>query len=72
MKNINEKDPIWKKNGTQFVDSVSKLLERLLDYRSVMQVRNSHMMMFNEYKDGILDAFLMFYLKGTLHWTYDD
>lgn len=38
MENINEKDPVWKQNGTQFVDSVTKLLERLLDYRSVMQV----------------------------------
>ena len=38
MENITEKDPIWKQNGTQFVDSVTKLLERLLDYRSVMQV----------------------------------
>ena len=38
MENITEKDPIWKHNGTQFVESVTKLLERLLDYRSVMQV----------------------------------
>ena len=40
MEKITEKDPVWKQNGTQFVESVTKLLERLLDYRSVMQVMN--------------------------------
>ena len=40
MEKITEKDPVWKQNGTQFVESVTKLLERLLDYRSVMQVIN--------------------------------
>ena len=50
MENINEKDPVWKQNGTQFVDSVTKLLERLLDYRSVMQV------MFTKIKDVYFDV----------------
>ena len=50
MENINEKDPVWKQNGTQFVDSVTKLLERLLDYRSVMQV------MFTKTKEVYFDV----------------
>ena len=50
MDNINEKDTVWKQNGTQFVDSVTKLLERLLDYRSVMQV------MFTKIKEVYFDV----------------
>ena len=42
MQKTTEKDPIWKQNGTQFVESVTKLLERLLDYRSVMQVMKEY------------------------------
>lgn len=30
-------NPSWKDAGTAFIASVSRLLERLLDYRSVMQ-----------------------------------
>ena len=39
MENLATRDPVWRENGTQFVTSVSKLLERLLDYRTVIQVR---------------------------------
>ena len=39
---INEKDPIWRDAGKSFVDSVTKLLERLLDYRDVLKVRYLH------------------------------
>ena len=39
MENITSRDPVWRENGAQFVTSVSKLLERLLDYRSVIQVK---------------------------------
>jgi hypothetical protein len=38
--NINEKDPVWRDSGRTFVDSVTKLLERLLDYRDVLKVRS--------------------------------
>lgn len=30
-------NPSWKEAGTAFIGSVTRLLERLLDYRSVMQ-----------------------------------
>ena len=38
MENLATRDPVWRENGTHFVTSVSKLLERLLDYRTVIQV----------------------------------
>ena len=41
MENLATRDPVWRENGTQFVTSVSKLLERLLDYRTVIQVRTA-------------------------------
>ena len=39
MENLNQKDPAWRENGKGFVESVTRLLERLLDYRNVGQVR---------------------------------
>lgn len=30
-------DPVWREAGEAFITSVTRLLERLLDYRSVMQ-----------------------------------
>ena len=39
---INEKDPIWRDAGKSFVDSVTKLLERLLDYRDVLKVEDTY------------------------------
>ena len=38
MENLNQKDPAWRENGKGFVESVTRLLERLLDYRNVGQV----------------------------------
>ena len=39
MDNLTQKDPVWRENGKAFVESVTRLLERLLDYRNVGQVR---------------------------------
>lgn len=36
---MKQKDPVWRENGKSFVESVTRLLERLLDYRNVGQVR---------------------------------
>lgn len=30
-------DPAWKDSGSAFISSITRLLERLLDYRSVIQ-----------------------------------
>ena len=38
MENLTQKDPVWRENGKAFVESVTRLLERLLDYRNVGQV----------------------------------
>lgn len=38
MENLTQKDPAWRENGKSFVESVTRLLERLLDYRNVGQV----------------------------------
>ena len=38
MENLTQKDPVWRENGKGFVESVTRLLERLLDYRNVGQV----------------------------------
>ena len=40
MDNLTQKDPVWRENGKAFVESVTRLLERLLDYRNVGQVRH--------------------------------
>lgn len=34
---VQEEEPVWKDAGIAFISSVTRLLERLLDYRSVMQ-----------------------------------
>ncbi|XP_075236477.1 dedicator of cytokinesis spg [Lycorma delicatula] len=34
---VQSEDPAWKENGSAFISSVTRLLERLLDYRSVIQ-----------------------------------
>ena len=34
---MQSEDPTWKDSGTAFITSVTRLLERLLDYRSVIQ-----------------------------------
>lgn len=34
---VQSEDPAWKDSGTAFISSVTRLLERLLDYRSVIQ-----------------------------------
>jgi hypothetical protein len=41
MENINERDPIWRESGKAFIESVTKLLERLLDYREVVKVNKT-------------------------------
>lgn len=34
---VQSEDPTWKESGAAFISSVTRLLERLLDYRSVIQ-----------------------------------
>ncbi|XP_076248536.1 dedicator of cytokinesis spg isoform X2 [Calliopsis andreniformis] len=34
---VQSEDPAWKESGTAFITSITRLLERLLDYRSVIQ-----------------------------------
>uniref|UniRef100_T1IUW7 Dedicator of cytokinesis protein 3 n=1 Tax=Strigamia maritima TaxID=126957 RepID=T1IUW7_STRMM len=34
---VKSDEPAWKENGTAFINSVTRLLERLLDYRNVME-----------------------------------
>jgi hypothetical protein len=34
---VQSEDPTWKESGTAFITSITRLLERLLDYRSVIQ-----------------------------------
>lgn len=34
---VQSEDPAWKDSGAAFISSVTRLLERLLDYRSVIQ-----------------------------------
>ena len=35
---MEERDPKWKESGKAFIESVTTLLERLLDYRNALQV----------------------------------
>ncbi|XP_042868283.1 dedicator of cytokinesis protein 3-like isoform X2 [Penaeus japonicus] len=37
LERVRSNDPVWRESGTAFINSVTRLLERLLDYRSVMQ-----------------------------------
>ncbi|KAF2367981.1 DHR-1 domain [Trinorchestia longiramus] len=37
LEKVRSNDPVWRDSGAAFVQSVTRLLERLLDYRSVMQ-----------------------------------
>ncbi|XP_054273723.1 dedicator of cytokinesis protein 3 isoform X2 [Macrosteles quadrilineatus] len=37
LERVQQEDPAWKENGSAFITSVTRLLERLLDYRSVIQ-----------------------------------
>jgi dedicator of cytokinesis protein 3 len=34
---VQEENPVWRESGVAFLSSVNRLLERLLDYRHVMQ-----------------------------------
>lgn len=34
---VDEQNPSWRETGLTFINSVTQLLERLLDYRSVIQ-----------------------------------
>ncbi|XP_042900639.2 dedicator of cytokinesis protein 3 isoform X2 [Parasteatoda tepidariorum] len=36
LEKVRTNDPIWKEHGVAFINSITKLLERLLDYRNVM------------------------------------
>ncbi|KAG8186361.1 hypothetical protein JTE90_026781 [Oedothorax gibbosus] len=36
LEKVRTSDPVWKENGVAFINSITKLLERLLDYRNVM------------------------------------
>eukprot|EP00095_Tigriopus_kingsejongensis_P008592 maker-scaffold1083_size63694-snap-gene-0.15 protein:Tk08592 transcript:maker-scaffold1083_size63694-snap-gene-0.15-mRNA-1 annotation:"dedicator of cytokinesis protein 3 isoform x2" len=38
---LEERDPTWKDNGKSFIESVTTLLERLLDYRNALQSDDS-------------------------------
>ena len=35
---LDEREPAWKESGKNFIESVTTLLERLLDYRNALQV----------------------------------
>ena len=76
MEKITEKDPVWKQNGTQFVESVTKLLERLLDYRSVMQVMNLIAISFMPIKKVSVEQLFIQKItdrvtfKATIHFKY--
>lgn len=37
LEKVQSDDPVWRDAGEAFITSVTRLLERLLDYRSVMQ-----------------------------------
>lgn len=37
LEKVQSENPNWKDSGIAFIASVTRLLERLLDYRSVMQ-----------------------------------
>ncbi|CAD7092210.1 unnamed protein product [Hermetia illucens] len=37
LEKVQSEDPAWRESGAAFISSVTRLLERLLDYRSVMQ-----------------------------------
>ncbi|XP_065079218.1 dedicator of cytokinesis protein 3 isoform X3 [Ochlerotatus camptorhynchus] len=37
LERVQAENPSWRESGTAFISSVTRLLERLLDYRSVMQ-----------------------------------
>ncbi|XP_076363419.1 dedicator of cytokinesis protein 3-like isoform X2 [Tachypleus tridentatus] len=37
LEKVRSNDPVWRKNGIAFINSVTRLLERLLDYRNVME-----------------------------------
>lgn len=37
LNKVQSEDPAWKDSGIVFITSVTRLLERLLDYRSVIQ-----------------------------------
>lgn len=37
LERVQKEEPAWKENGSAFITSVTRLLERLLDYRSVIQ-----------------------------------
>lgn len=37
LERVQLENPIWRESGAAFITSVTRLLERLLDYRSVMQ-----------------------------------
>ena len=62
MENLNQKDPTWRENGKGFVESVTRLLERLLDYRNVGQV-SSRILFFFSWKQNIFFIFCVFTRK---------
>lgn len=37
LEHVEAENPSWRETGITFINSVTQLLERLLDYRSVMQ-----------------------------------
>lgn len=37
LSKVKSNDPVWKENGIAFINSITRLLERLLDYRNVME-----------------------------------
>ncbi|GFS76082.1 dedicator of cytokinesis protein 3 [Nephila pilipes] len=37
LEKVRTSDPAWKENGIVFINSITRLLERLLDYRNVME-----------------------------------
>ena len=65
MDNLTQKDPVWRENGKAFVESVTRLLERLLDYRNVGQVRYE----ISDSKSQKYVVFITEILQRTQNWV---
>ena len=64
---MEERDPKWKESGKAFIESVTTLLERLLDYRNALQVRNLILFSYNfMFLSETIILHLPMYLFGTV------
>lgn len=76
LEKVQVENPNWKDAGTAFISSVTRLLERLLDYRSVMQGEENRdkrmtctVNLLNFYKNEInrKEMYLRFVIKSILN-----